>query len=69
MLPGATWRDPLKVDDWIHSLSPDNTIVAYCVKGGPVSQSVVDRLQKEGFKATFLEGGIKAWVANGYPVA
>ncbi len=68
MLPEATWRDPLKIDDWIQSLSPENMIVAYCVKGGPVSQSVVDRLHKEGFKAAFLEGGIKAWIADGCPV-
>ena len=68
MLPGAAWRDPLKIDDWIQSLSPENAIVAYCVKGGPVSQSVVNRLKNEGFKAAFLEGGINAWIADGYPV-
>ena len=39
-----------------------------CVKGGPVSQSTVDRLRKEGFNASFLEGGLKAWVAGGNPV-
>jgi len=68
VLPGATWRDPQEIDEWIKQLTPESAVVAYCVKGGPVSQSTVDRLQMEGFKATFLEGGFKAWVAGGNPV-
>lgn len=68
MLPGATWRNPQKIDTWIQSLPQDSAVVTYCVKGGPVSQSTVDRLRMEGFSASFLEGGIKAWVAGGNPV-
>lgn len=67
-LPDATWRDPQEIDEWILSLSPESAIVAYCVKGGPVSQSVVARLQKEGFNAVFLKGGLQAWISGGYPV-
>jgi len=68
MLPGAAWRDPQKIDTWIQSLPQNSIVVTYCVKGGPVSQSTVDRLRKEGFNASFLEGGLKAWVAGGNPV-
>lgn len=43
-------------------------IVVYCVKGGSVSQSVAERLRKEGLDALFLEGGLKAWIDNGQSV-
>lgn len=68
MLPGATWRDPQKIDTWIQSLPLNSVVVNYCVKGGPVNQSTMDRLQKGGFNAFFLEDGLKAWVAGGNPV-
>jgi len=68
VLPCATWRDPEKIGTWIQSLPLNSVVVTYCVKGGPVSQSTVDRLRTEGFNAFFLEGGLKAWVAGGNPV-
>jgi rhodanese-related sulfurtransferase len=67
-IPGAIWRDPEKIEDWIKDLPPGTAAVVYCVKGGSVSQSVADRMQKEGLKAVFLEGGLKAWTASGQPV-
>ena len=42
--------------------------VVYCVKGGFVSQSVADKLQKNGLEAVFLEGGLNAWGENGQPM-
>ena len=64
-LPGAQWHDPMDLETWINGLPLVPLTVAYCVKGGPVSQSVVKRLNTEGVNAAFLEGGIKAWTADG----
>jgi len=58
---GAIWRDPEKIEDWVKDLPSDASAVVYCVKGGSVSQSVVDRIRREGLDAVFLEGGLKAW--------
>jgi rhodanese-related sulfurtransferase len=60
----AIWRDPEKIEDWIKELPSNATTVVYCVKGGSVSQSLADRIRKEGLEAVFLEGGIKAWTEN-----
>ena len=63
-IAGAIWRDPEKIEDWIKDLPSGAAAVVYCVKGGSVSQSVADRMRKEGLEAVFLEGGLKAWTEN-----
>ena len=65
---GSVWRDPEKIDEWVKQLPVSNRTVVYCVKGGSVSQSVAERLRREGIDALFLEGGLKAWIGNGQPV-
>ena len=65
---GAIWRDPEMINKWSEELSVGRKIVVYCVNGGSVSQSVIERLEMEGHDAVFLEGGIKAWVDSGEPV-
>jgi rhodanese-related sulfurtransferase len=67
-IPGATWHDPAHIDAWLNDLPAGCPTVVYCVKGGSVSQSVMDRLRKEGREAVFLEGGLNAWAAGGHPV-
>ena len=67
-ITGASWQDPEKIDTWISQLPVDTLTVAYCVKGGSVSQSVADRLQQNNIETVFLEGGLKAWIENGKPV-
>ena len=64
-LPGATWHDPEKLADWAKSLPRDKHIVLYCVRGGSVSNGVVDALHAEGLNACFIEGGIEGWKAAG----
>lgn len=59
IVPGATWKDPTKIDDWIGSVPKDQSVVIYCVRGGGVSNSVLDRLQADGINAQFIEGGIE----------
>lgn len=64
-LPDATWYDPEQIDQWITTLPKDKDIVVYCVRGGSVSNSVVDRLHKENIPARYISGGIEAWKAAG----
>lgn len=64
-LVGASWKDPARIGEWAGSLPPDQDIVLYCVRGGSVSNSVVDALQAKGLKARFIEGGIEGWKAAG----
>lgn len=64
-LPGAQWHDPEKIADWAETLPKDQDIVLYCLRGGSVSNSVVDTLQAKGLNACFIEGGIEGWKAAG----
>ena len=64
-LAGADWKDPEQLANWADSLPTDQDIVVYCVRGGSVSNSVVDALQAKGVKARFIEGGIEGWKAAG----
>lgn len=65
ILPGAAWHDPAKIDDWIAGVPKDRDVVIYCVRGGSVSNSVLDRLLAEGIKARYIEGGIEGLKAAG----
>jgi len=64
-LPGAHWHDPEQIQDWVDTLPQDQDIVLYCVRGGSVSNSVVDALHNKGLKAQFIEGGIEGWKSAG----
>lgn len=64
-LPGAHWRDPDRLADWADGLPRDRDIILYCVRGGSVSNAVVDALQGWGLHARFIEGGIEGWKAAG----
>lgn len=68
-LPGAMWKNPDKIDVWVNALPRTLDVVIYCVRGGSVSNSVVDRLQAEGVKARYIEGGIEAYKAAGGKLA
>lgn len=68
-VPGASWYDPEQLAQWAGSLPKDQDIVLYCVRGGAVSNSVVDALQAKGLKARFIEGGIEGWKAAGGQVS
>lgn len=51
-----------------YETSTGRKIVTYYLRGGSVSQSVVEHLGCEGRDVDFLEGEIKAWVDSGEPV-
>lgn len=69
LIPGAAWHDPEKLADWVTSLPKDKEIVLYCVRGGSVSNGVVEALQAKGLNARFIEGGIEGWKAAGGAIA
>lgn len=64
-LPGAVWRNPEQATEWGRNLPRDREVVIYCVRGGSVSNSVVDLLRAQGVPARFIEGGIEAWKSAG----
>ncbi len=68
-IPGALWKNPDKIDAWIGAVPRTLDVVIYCVRGGEVSSSVVDRLQAAGVKARFIEGGLEAYKAAGGKIA
>lgn len=67
-LPGAEWRDPDNVGEWSTALPKDKQVMVYCVRGGSVSNRVIDHLQEKNVQARFIEGGIEAWKAAGGPI-
>ena len=60
-VPGASWRDPSKVGEWIEELPGNAEVVLYCSYGRSISNAVVDALRARGLKACFIEGGLTAW--------
>lgn len=64
-LPGAVWHDPEQIETWSAQLPKDKEVVLYCVRGGSVSNSVLDKLRGKGINARFIEGGIVAWKEAG----
>lgn len=69
IIPGAFWKNPEKIDAWITALPKTQDVVIYCVRGGAISNEIVDRLQAEGIKARFIEGGIEGYKAAGGKLA
>ena len=61
----ALWKNPEKIDAWIGAVPRTLDVVIYCVRGGAVSNSVVDRLQAAGVKARYIEGGLEGYKAAG----
>lgn len=68
IVSGAEWKDPAKIDDWISTVPNEGQVIIYCVKGGGVSNSVVDRLQADGINAQFIEGGLEGLKSAGGPI-
>ncbi len=61
MIPGAVRHNPEQVDQWVQEIPKDKDIVVYCIRGGSVSNSVVDKLLAAGVSASYIEGGWEAW--------
>ena len=61
LIPGARYRNPDRITEWASTLSKDEKIVVYCVRGKWVSQKAADYLDREGYDVVSLEGGLEAW--------
>jgi Fe-Mn family superoxide dismutase len=68
MIPGARWRDPARVAEWLDELPADREIIVYCVYGHEVGRATAMRLRAAGLKARYLRGGIDGWQAAGLPL-
>jgi rhodanese-related sulfurtransferase len=64
-LPGATWKNPELIAEWSKTLHKDQDVILYCMRGGSVSNTVLDLLLGLGVKARYIEGGIEACKAAG----
>ena len=62
---GATWCDPDILEEWADKIPKNREVVLYCVRGGSVSNAVVDALQVKGVQARYIEGGIEGWKVAG----
>ncbi len=65
MIPSAVRRNPEQVDQWVQEIPKDKNVVVYCIRGGSVSNSVVDKLLAAGVSACYIEGGWEAWKKSG----
>lgn len=68
MLPGAVWRDPAWVGEWVAELPRDREVIVYCIYGHEVGRSTALRLRAAGLEARYLAGGIEAWTQAGRPL-
>ena len=68
MLPGAMWRDPFGITQWIGDLAKDRPFIVHCVHGHEVSQDAGTALREAGFDARVLAGGFEAWREAGFEV-
>jgi rhodanese-related sulfurtransferase len=68
MIPTAVWKDPNQVSVWREGLPKDKNVVIYCVRGGSVSNAVLDQLLARDIKACYVQGGISAWKQQGGPL-
>lgn len=63
-IPGADWRDPARLEQWVDSVPAGSEVALYCVRGGSVSQGVQAALEARGVAASYVEGGLEAWIAE-----
>ena len=61
MIPDAIKRNPEQVEQWAREIPKDKDVVVYCIRGGSVSKSVVDKLLAADINVRYIEGGWEAW--------
>lgn len=67
-LPNSEWKDPSQIEEWVGEVPKDQKVIIYCVHGRSISESVTERLQKEGIDVNFLESGIEGFREIGVEV-
>jgi rhodanese-related sulfurtransferase len=68
LIPGAV-RPEGDLPGYVAPIAAGRQIVAYCVAGHEVSQRAAATLRAAGYDARYLEGGLEAWIAAGFPTA
>jgi rhodanese-related sulfurtransferase len=68
MIPSAAWKDPNLVTQWCDELPKGKKVIVYCVRGGSVSNAVLDQLLARQITASYIEGGLSAWKERGGPL-
>lgn len=68
IVDGAVWRDPERVDEWIHELPKDEPVVTFCVYGFHIGCETAATLRKAGIDARYMAGGHFGWKAMKGPV-
>ncbi|MFN3575105.1 MAG: chromate resistance protein ChrB domain-containing protein [Phenylobacterium sp.] len=66
LLPGSLRRPAETVEDWSGAVSAPAVVI--CGNGAEASPGVAAYLRSRGVEAEVLEGGIKAWTAQGQPL-
>jgi rhodanese-related sulfurtransferase len=67
LVADAFQGSPEAVEEWRTDLGNGREVVTYCMHGREVSQGVATALRLMGVEASFLEGGIAAWIEQGLP--
>lgn len=67
-IPGALRWDYLSGATPPPGYEQRKSALAYCVKGQQVGADGAEKLAAVGLKSSYLEGGLRAWQAAGYPV-
>lgn len=65
LIPGAVYKNPEHITEWVSELPENTKIVVYCVRGKWVSQKAATYLSNQGHDVVSLEGGIEAWKVSG----
>ena len=68
LIPGATWKDPENVEMWSNELRGQEVVI-YCVRGGSVSKSTLEKLREYDIQARYIKGGFEAWKRSGRSVS
>jgi rhodanese-related sulfurtransferase len=67
LIISAMHRDPDEVERWRKDLPSGRQVVVHCVHGHQVSQGAAAALRAAGIDASYLQGGIADWIAEGLP--
>ena len=68
LIPGAVRCPPDEVAAIADALEPWRPVIAVCVHGHEVSQTVARALRERGVDARHLAGGLAAWIAADAPL-
>jgi rhodanese-related sulfurtransferase len=66
LIAGALRGSPGDVGRWAGALPRTRPVAVYCDRGDQASRAIADELVSKGYPASYLEGGLAAWVAAGH---